>query len=95
MDLAFELTTDEVGTNAFYTPIRFTAMQLDGRGGTIMGSVGDWGSGCQYLQRSTNLLVKDWQTVLTNALPHWPPYTNYWFWPNPVYSNEFFRILQR
>ncbi|MGQ9661164.1 MAG: DUF7901 domain-containing protein [Kiritimatiellia bacterium] len=95
MDLAFELTTDQVGTNANYTPIRFTAIGLDGSGGVIMESLGDWGTGAQYLQRSTNLVVKEWVDVVTNALPQWPPYTNYWFWPAPVRSNEFFRILQR
>lgn len=94
-DLAFELTTDEVGTNKWYQPIVFRTITVSGTNFHLIGSMGDAGAGAQVLQRSTNLLlVSNWVDVATNPLPVPYPFTNYWYRPGAAASQEFYRIRQ-
>jgi len=96
LDLAFELTTDEVGTNKWGTPIVITNIVYAAATNEYeVASVGTWGAGAQVLQSSTNLLTTNWTAVGTNALPLSLPYTNKWFRPDPAYQKEFFRILEQ
>lgn len=93
MDLAFELTTDEVGTNRWSTPIVITNFTMSGTSAFHAVSVGDHGSGVQVWQWSTNL--SNWFDLNTNALPLPPPWPNSWTGGlsgvNPWYG----RIIQR
>ena len=95
MDLAFELTTDEVGTNQWYTPISIKKILTNSPTDYVVKSVGDWGSGKQLLQYCTNLVVSNWVDLATNTLPLPPPYTNTWNANSMPNSNAFFRVLQR
>jgi len=54
-DLAFELTTDEVGTNGGPIEIRLIRPWAADPGKIQIGSMGDAGAGWQYLQRCTNI----------------------------------------
>jgi hypothetical protein len=96
-DLAFELTTDEVGTNQWYGPISFKLINAPTSNDYVIGSVGDVGSGVQVLQRATNLVTvsNNWEDLTTNSLPWPPPFTNYWYRSAPGVSQEFYRIRQR
>ena len=96
MDLAFELTTHEVGSNRWYQPIWIRSIRAWASLPNRVISVGDWGSGTQYLQVNTNLmLTNDWVDVATNPLP-WPfPYSNTWLRVNGNPTQEHYRIEQR
>ncbi len=98
-DLAFELTTDEVGggTNWWNQPIWIRSIARSGTGITsrVLGSVGDAGAGVQVLQFSTNLLGTNWADLVTNALPLPAPYTNLWFDPALTATARFYRVKQR
>ena len=90
-DLAFELTTDEVDTNAV---IVITNVWLETAARHRVHSVGSSGAGKQYLQLSTNLLEPAWTVVDTNIAPRLPPEAN--VWPRTMsVSNEFYRVLER
>jgi hypothetical protein len=95
-DLAFELTTDEVGTNQWYAPIVFTNMTcVDTNGQITLLSVGDWGSGKQYLESCSDLMLTNWSSIMVNPLPYPAPWVNTWHWTNAFGSNEFYRIRQK
>ncbi len=96
-DLAFELTTDEVSTNAPTLPIRITELEPENlTTGHLVYSTGTCGAGTQYLQANTNLLTTNWVTVSTKAAPYPPPLTNMWVRPGLVAdSNVFYRILEK
>ncbi len=96
-DLAFELTTDEVGTNQWYTRPVITNLWSDTNDWMALRSVGDLGSGSQILQGTTNMMYTNWIDIMTNSLPLPPPYVNRWKWSNAVPDEDcyFFRILQR
>jgi len=95
MDLAFELTTDEVGTNRWSTPIKIVSIEDNAADDFEIESIGDWGAGWQYLQWNTNLMSTNWVDVVTNTSPLEPPFTNLWIRPAVARSNEAFRVLQR
>lgn len=98
-DLAFELTTDEVGvgTNWWTQPIVIKSISglAAGTTGKAIRSVGDYGAGIQYLQTSTNLMLTNWVDIVakTNTLP--PPYTNTWKDLSAIETSKFYRIQQR
>lgn len=94
MDLAFELTTDEVGTNRWYSPIVITNLTETGTNEFKVESVGTSGAGKQYLQLNTNMLTTNWVDIATNPLPLLPPSINPWTRPGAG-SNEFYRIKER
>jgi hypothetical protein len=94
MDLAFELTTDEVATNRWYRRPEFVRIRK-GAASLALGSVGDLGSGMQVLQTWTNLPTSNWMDVATNTLPWPPPYTNVWYPLIPATREEYYRIEQR
>jgi len=94
MDLAFELTTDEVGTNKWYSPIVITNLTRTGTNEFKVESVGTTGAGKQYLQFCTNLVASNWVDIATNPLPLLPPSINPWTRPGAG-SNEFYRIKER
>jgi hypothetical protein len=92
-DLAFELTTDEVGTgtNWWNQPIVFTAIVAS----NVVLSVGDAGSGVQVLQWCTNLASNVWVNLATNPLPlPGPNYTNVWYDIPPGKPLKFYRVKQ-
>jgi hypothetical protein len=92
MDLAFELTTDALRTNAV---IRIEALRAGTGSGWLVGSRGDAGAGSQFLQARTNLVAPpDWADIWTNPAPRSPPAMN---WCPVAITNgaAFFRIIQR
>jgi hypothetical protein len=91
-DLAFELTTDEVGTGPYWwnQPIAFKAIAWS----NLVYSVGDAGSGVQVLQWCTNLASNVWVNLATNNLPLPAPYTNLWRDIPPARSLKFYRVKQ-
>ena len=95
MDLAFELTTDEVGEGPWYHAIAFTNISGTASNAVRSWSVGDWGAGMQYLQRKAAMTDTSWVTVATNPVPFPWPYPNTWIRPAPLSSQEFYRVLQR
>ncbi|MFW6151982.1 MAG: hypothetical protein ACOC6C_03305 [Verrucomicrobiota bacterium] len=96
-DFAFELTTDEVGTNKWYDRAVITNVWNNAGGWLGLESVGDLGSGVQVLQGSTNLICTNWVDIMTNSMPLPSPYVNRWQWSNNVPDENcyFLRILQR
>jgi hypothetical protein len=98
-DLAFELTTDELGPASWYSPIVITDIAREvsalGTNRFRIDSLGDWEAGWQYLQVNTDLVYGSWSDLQTNPVPLWPPDTNYWYVPRPRPSPEFYRIQQR
>lgn len=96
-DLAFELTTDEAGTNQWYMRPVITNLWGDTNDWMILRSVGDLGSGVQVLQGTTNMIYTNWVDIMTNILPVPPPYTNAWQWSNRAPDEDcyFLRILQK
>ncbi|MBL7114673.1 MAG: hypothetical protein ISS35_02815 [Kiritimatiellae bacterium] len=91
-DLAFELTTDEVGLESEII-ITNIAMVTVGPA-SIVNSLGTSGAGTQYLEACTNLLNTNWVTVLTNPFP--PPITNVWLHAGTVpVSNRFYRVIEK
>lgn len=95
LNLAFELTTDEPGTSRWSAPIEFTVIEHPASNRFSMGTVGDCGAGVQVLQSCTNLLGPVWVDLKTNALPHWPPTTNWWFRDEPNRTSLYYRVKQR
>jgi hypothetical protein len=98
-DLAFELTTDEVGPAPWYAPIVITSIVSEtsmlGVDRFQVDSVGDWAAGWQYLQGNTDLVSGTWYDILTNPAPVSPADANYWYLPKPRPNPEFYRIQQR
>jgi hypothetical protein len=95
-DLAFELTTDEAGTNRWSGDIKITRYTVSTNVGSSVASVGNVGAGKQYLQCNTNLTVTNtWVAVATNKLPRPRPYTNWWSHAIGVSSTLFYRVIQK
>lgn len=94
LDLAFELTTDQIRTNwPGGSPLSIRAIRTPGQ--AHVGSVGDAGAGVQVLQGSTNLMGSPaWVDLTTNPVPHPSPYTNWWT-DTPATSTRFYRVRQR
>ena len=95
VDLAFELTTDEVGTNVLYDPIVITDIARIGTNAYRIESAGDHGAGVQVLQSVPSLSLSNWTDVTTNLLPLPPPHPNTWHHHGASATNEFYRVLQR
>jgi len=95
VDLAFELTTDEVGANGLYDPIVITDITRIDTNTYRLESVGDYGAGVQVLQAVPSLSLSNWTDVTTNALPLPHPHPNTWYRHGASATNEFYRILQR
>jgi hypothetical protein len=96
LNLAFELTTDEVGTSQWHSAVWIKDIADDGSGGMQLPSQGDAGAGVQVLQCVTNLgMSNTWVDVSTNPLPLPLPWTNWWFDAGPPGSRVFYRILQQ
>lgn len=96
-DLAFELTTDQVGdgTNWWNPKIVIRNIHFPGASASKVGSVGDIGAGVQVLQAATNLVTSNWWDVVTNTLPLGFGQTNWWNDPAAVQTMKFYRVLQR
>jgi hypothetical protein len=95
LDLAFELTTDEVKAGPWGGPIAITSIAKGAGSAFDVASVGDVGAGVQILQVNTNLLTNVWVNVATNPLPLPPPYTNRWRRAPAGVTHEYHRILQK
>ncbi len=96
-DLAFELTTDEVGggTNWWNQPIRITQISKTATTPAALASVGDAGAGVQVLQASTNLVDTNWVSLVTNTLPLPAPNTNMWTDAPAAETTRFYRVMQK
>jgi hypothetical protein len=96
MDLAFEITTDEGGTNAWwYQPIKFIQINKDGSTNYNMTSTGVMGTGPQVLEMATDLVVSNWTPVATNPVPVPPAWMNNWLDALPHMTTEYYRVIQR
>ena len=93
-DLAFELTTDEVGSSVWHTPITITNIVRVNSNTFLVVSEGDPGSGVQVLQKSVDLTTNIWIDLQTNQIPLSPPFPNLWYRITDD-SNEFFRVIAR
>jgi hypothetical protein len=95
LDLAFEITTDEGGTNAWwYQPIVLTDAARDAADVHRLTSAGVQGTGPQILQFCTNLMTSNWTDVATNPVPVPPAWLNFWQHPPAQPSNVYYRIRQ-
>ena len=98
-DLAFELTTAELGPAPWYDPIEITDFSVDisslGSNRFRIYSLGDWGAGWQYLQGNTDLVNGTWYDLQANPSPVAPGDQNYWYLPRPRPNPEYYRIQQR
>lgn len=96
-DLAFELTTHEVGggSNWWNQPIAIRQIAKPTAAPAIISSVGDVGAGIQVLQATTNLVGSNWVDLVTNALPLPSPYTNVWTDIPALETGKFYRIKQK
>lgn len=95
LDLAFELTTDEVGTNQWYQPIVITNMAAVSTNQQRLWSVGTWGSGTQILEKCVDLTASNWVGVATKPLPLPPPWTNVWTPPVTVDTQRNYRVIEK
>jgi hypothetical protein len=93
-DLAFELTTDEPGTNTWGTPVQCVVIRVATNEVTV-GSVGTWGAGEQVLQQTTNLMLEAWSNRLVKPAPFPPPWTNLWRKLPPTPKHQEYRVLER
>lgn len=94
LDLAFELTTDQIRTNwPGGSPLSIRAIRIPGQ--ASVGSVGDAGAGVQVLQGATNLAGSPaWVNLSTNPVPRPSPYTNWWT-DRPATNVHFYRVRQQ
>lgn len=95
IDLAFELTTDDVGTNKWYTPIVITNIVAVDTNKQRIWSVGTWGSGTQILEKCPDLVLSNWVGVATKPLPLPPPWTNVWNPPASMDTQRNYRVIER
>lgn len=94
-DLAFELTTDQLGTNRWHAAPTIVAIAVPATSTVDVAGVGDAGCGVQQLRMETELTNAAFSvTVDAYNPPYPPPWTN-WF-ETAVATNryEFYRIYQ-
>lgn len=96
-DLAFELTTDEVGdgTNWWNPRIVIKYIGRPSSSASRLGSLGDIGAGTQFLQTATDLVNSNWADVVTNSLPLGFGQTNWWNDVPAAQTMKFYRVIQR
>jgi len=95
-DLAFELTTDEVGVEGPHRPVEIVDVRMIDAHTWRIETIGDYGSGAQVLQAIRSLTMSNWTDAAVNPLPLPPPYRNVWYYrPEMSGSRGFYRIRQR
>ena len=97
VDLAFELTTDELGgPNAWHEPVMIKEILRNNRlSQTSLKSVGDLGTGVQIIQFCISLVTSNWVDLATNPVPLPAPRTNFWGNFTLSETSTFFRIIQK
>ena len=97
IDLAFEITTDELGgPNAWHEPVMIKEILRNNRlSQTSLKSVGDLGTGVQIIQFCISLVTSNWVDLATNPVPLPAPQTNFWGNFTLSETSTFFRIIQK